>query len=603
MRLLNTSSLELEEFVGKAIPKYAILSHTWQKEEITLQDMQTGNSTAKAGFKKIQSFCAIAKTQKYSHIWVDTCCIEKSSSSELSEAINSMFHWYEEADVCYAYLEDVSATDEKLQDEEFGRCRWFSRGWTLQELIAPKELVFYSKDFERCSTKRELASRISEITNISERVLNGSITLSSVSLAKRMSWASKRETTREEDIAYCLLGIFGINLPLLYGEGKIAFTRLQEEIMRHSTDQSILAWKGARQPIWRGALASSPQEFQDSADIVPIQSDTEPFSITNRGVRISLPIIEKRTSQGHILQTAILSCRREGKLFGPLAIPVTQVSSMRTKIFKRLGSELPTVSHQTLKSTPFQDIHIVRVDETRSDFQTHGEQYFLVRAPWFPKGYCIYFDSELSTKGSIWNEDERVLRFPADTLQKHCGIEFRFERPTEERRGRPDFAIAFGLNGGMDSWSAFVDATFLPDHDDRRKWLHQSMHSANLRAERRSRGHQRHVRATQNEELSIEARVSWDTIMGLEVLILDVVCHDLAASTVFNALRRQSQRILDSLHLDGLSVHVTVELAFVFYNIVAVMLGMGETQKVNWAFCFLLGFGRFLPSVMSALSN
>ena len=163
----------------------------------------------------------------------DLCCIDKTSSAELSEAINSMYRWYQESGVCYAYLADVPPN-------AFSKSRWFTRGWTLQELIAPSTVIFLDQKWQEIGTKSSLQRVISEITGIPTDILLGG-DLEDASIAQRMSWASKRETTRVEDAAYCLMGIFSIHMPMLYGEGERAFIRLQEEIMRVSDDHSLFA--------------------------------------------------------------------------------------------------------------------------------------------------------------------------------------------------------------------------------------------------------------------------------------------------------------------------------------------------------------------------
>ncbi|KAF1970654.1 hypothetical protein BU23DRAFT_581971 [Bimuria novae-zelandiae CBS 107.79] len=223
MRLLNASTITLESFYNEATtPRYAILSHTWGDEEVSFQDL---NSCAwppsSKGFYKIRQCCELVLAHGIKYAWVDTCCIDTTSSSELSEGINSLFKWYLKADVCYAYLEDL------------GKVRLFKRGWTLQELIAPNEVIF----FAQCALER--------ITGIDDFILTSSnqdFYLKRVSVARRMSWAATRETTRPEDITYCLLGIFDVNVLLLYGEGEKAFVRLQEEIMKNSDNQSLFLW-------------------------------------------------------------------------------------------------------------------------------------------------------------------------------------------------------------------------------------------------------------------------------------------------------------------------------------------------------------------------
>ncbi|THV00330.1 hypothetical protein K435DRAFT_934148 [Dendrothele bispora CBS 962.96] len=252
MRLINTTTLQVVEFLSIDVPPYAILSHTWGNEEVTFRDMMlrftedlaveaSTRIEQKAGFIKIQKSCELAKRKGFGYIWNDTCCIDKESSAELSEAINSMYRHYGNSGVCYAYLVDVSR--ERLS-------RWFTRGWTLQELLAPSEVVFYDKDWRKIGTRTRLANLISVITRIPTSVLMGDQDLKSCSIAQRMSWAAERRTTRAEDIAYCLMGIFGVGMPTLYGEGAIrAFIRLQEEIIKYNTDDgTIFAWRANTGP-------------------------------------------------------------------------------------------------------------------------------------------------------------------------------------------------------------------------------------------------------------------------------------------------------------------------------------------------------------------
>ncbi len=274
MRLLDTETLQLVDFVGEASLKgYAILSHTWGDGEILFDDVQRGKSyllgCGKPGLPKILGAVERAR-HRHRYLWIDTCCIDKSSSAELSEAINSMFAWYQRAAVCFVYLSDFAHEDpEKLS----GRQRWFSRGWTLQELIAPSVVEFYNERWVQFGTRESLKSRLSSITGIEELVFrwhpygkcparppfglsgcefchNGlAHMLDSMSVSTRFAWAACRNTTREEDTAYCLLGLFGVNMPLLYGEGREAFQRLQQEIVRKSTDQSIFAFAVRRESL------------------------------------------------------------------------------------------------------------------------------------------------------------------------------------------------------------------------------------------------------------------------------------------------------------------------------------------------------------------
>ena len=185
----------------------------------------------------------------------------------------------------------------------FATTRWFSRGWTLQELLTPENLYFFSNDGQPFGSKHGLSKEISEITGIGERFLNGQSRLSQASISRRMSWASRRETTRMEDLAYCLLGIFGITMPLLYGEGKESFVRLQEEIMKTSADQTLFTWGYKdhdlqtlnRRPLKPySPFATQPAAFRDSEDFVPDELDESmsAYAMTNRGLQINLPIIK-----------------------------------------------------------------------------------------------------------------------------------------------------------------------------------------------------------------------------------------------------------------------------------------------------------------------
>ncbi|OTA91495.1 hypothetical protein M434DRAFT_55941, partial [Hypoxylon sp. CO27-5] len=268
MRLINVDTHELVEFFSTEIPSYAILSHRWGGEEVTFQDWRSTRSrehvSHKAGYQKIVHACVKAKEQGLSFVWCDTNCIDKSSSTELSEAINSMWAWYRDSTVCYAYLQDPPDRFPTFKDSE-----WFSRGWTLQELIAPSEVVFFGSEWEPLTTKRDGCELIETVTKIPRDVLFFPESVAHTSVAKRMSWASRRRTTRLEDSAYCLLGIFDINMPLLYGEGSKAFQRLQEEIINKNDDASILVWRSdsATSSIRLPLLAPSPACFSSAGNI------------------------------------------------------------------------------------------------------------------------------------------------------------------------------------------------------------------------------------------------------------------------------------------------------------------------------------------------
>jgi hypothetical protein len=240
LRLEADGNFSLVEYVDSHIPRYAVLSHTWgaDHEEVALKDLTEGTGKNKAGYRKL-TFCGKqAAKDGLQHFWVDTCCIDKSSSAELSEAINSMFRWYSNAAKCYVYLSDVSVGSADRNDPStrqtwklsFQRSRWFTRGWTLQELVAPRSVEFFSVEGVRLGDKDSMMQEIHKITGISIPALQG-CPLSRFSVDERMSWAVSRTTTRGEDAAYSLLGIFDIHMPLLYGEGEEkAFSRLRRQI-------------------------------------------------------------------------------------------------------------------------------------------------------------------------------------------------------------------------------------------------------------------------------------------------------------------------------------------------------------------------------------
>jgi len=332
----------LREFIENETNKveYAILSHTWDLDEVVFQDVQSWmvRYTRKLGWKKIDYCCRQARQDGIDWTWMDTVCIDKSSSAELSEAINSMFRWYRDAKVCYAYLADIPAARWSARDHYscLKDSRWFSRGWTLQELLAPKRMILYGTDWNQLGTRHELSDLISQVSGIQVSVLQGHENeIGKFSIAQRMCWASRREVTRSEDIAYCLLGLFDVNMPLLYGEGsKKAFIRLQEEIMKNSDDHTLFAWdvpegvgrsKGAIKEV--GLLAEHPIFFRSSKDVLSFRrwdvSDT--FSMTNKGLRITIPLTADVDSPENWI--AYLDCHQlKGDQRCAVGIPLQQLS-------------------------------------------------------------------------------------------------------------------------------------------------------------------------------------------------------------------------------------------------------------------------------------
>jgi hypothetical protein len=245
MRLLERDSngeFRLTKDLGKDdVPPYAILSHTWgdDDQEVTYKDLLEGTGKPKAGYRKIRFCGEQAARDGLQYFWVDTCCINKTDAVELQRSINSMFRWYKNAAKCYVYLSDVSIPEDKVENNPnvdvesvLRAARWFTRGWTLQELLAPSSVEFFSTDYKRLGDKLSLEPLIHEITGIPVEALQG-YDLTKFSVDERVSWVAKRETKHEEDLAYSLFGFFGIFLPLLYGEGREnAFRRLREEVNR-----------------------------------------------------------------------------------------------------------------------------------------------------------------------------------------------------------------------------------------------------------------------------------------------------------------------------------------------------------------------------------
>ncbi|KAI0742557.1 heterokaryon incompatibility protein-domain-containing protein [Daedaleopsis nitida] len=314
MWLLNSRTLQLKFFVSpeKVYGGYAILSHCWDDDEQSFKDLRKIHKRCSASgtdprdhvCEKIRRCCELVRLHGHVWVWIDTCCIDNTSSAELSEAISSMYRYYAMAKVCYAYLRDVP-TEGAFTFERgryispFARSRWHRRGWTLQELIAPRFVLLLSSSWDVLGSKADLAEDLESITGIPATVLRLEERAQARSVAQRMSWASRRETTREEDEAYCLLGLFGIHIPTLYGEGRQAFRRLQEEIMRTSPDTTLFAWgpistmtegdkeDGQDADRASGLFAVRPSDFCHSKDI-----EYTPQTRISAGVsRLSAPLI------------------------------------------------------------------------------------------------------------------------------------------------------------------------------------------------------------------------------------------------------------------------------------------------------------------------
>ena len=379
MWLLESSTYKLREFIDSDhAPPYAILSHTWEGDEVSFRDVQDSAEGVrlKAGFVKIRYLCEQALQDGVDWVWVDTCCIDKSSSAELSEAINSMYAIYAQAVTCYVYMVDVPATCVDLSDDldqkvrngatptsasecslttpiegsrhmsAFRWSRWFTRGWTLQELLAPPNVDFRNVSWGSIGPLHKLVLTVSDITGVGFEVLLGGRSLEHCCVAEKFSWASFRATSRIEDQAYCLLGLFGVNMPLLYGERQNAFKRLQEELIKTTSDTSILAWHslgmrrhimyrdviklvrsdlGDRElgpmPYWPHAadlLASSVADFSGCGDVRTTELDGSLASVSDMleldwaksGLKTRLPVlpIDYRSEDGTSFGVLLLGC-------------------------------------------------------------------------------------------------------------------------------------------------------------------------------------------------------------------------------------------------------------------------------------------------------
>ncbi|KAJ3552571.1 hypothetical protein NPX13_g11080 [Xylaria arbuscula] len=412
MRLINVRTLDLEGFWGREPPPYTILSHTWGSEEVSFQEWNDRQSIShKAGYRKIREVAQLTESFDIDYVWVDTNCIDKSSSAELSEAINSMFTWYSKALYCFVHLDDVASVDEHTPGRRSGaytfealqNSRWFTRGWTLQELIAPACLVFFSRDWEivGCLKKvsrgcdwpsawlehwfyisteiqvieEEIVEDIARITGIDRESLTVIEDYKDQSIAVRMHWASKRSTTRVEDMAYCLLGLFKINMPLLYGEGSAAFQRLQEEIMKVSVDQSIFAWSSGFPGFGKDTghislMAPWPTAFTNKYIVrtkaSPRAALESVFTLTNFGLSIQLPLLDDVSQKRHL---AVLECT-DRRLLEPISGSAsTEVTSSIYRLCIPLTRSKYNDTYSRVSSSQFPIA--LRIDNTPATRRLH----------------------------------------------------------------------------------------------------------------------------------------------------------------------------------------------------------------------------------------
>ncbi|KAL5085662.1 hypothetical protein Trisim1_010008 [Trichoderma cf. simile WF8] len=400
MRLINTQTFQLKDFSYETIPPYAILSHTWGDdfEELTLHDVKNGNiDKPGVGSIKLRGCCEQAQKDGLEYAWIDTCCIDKTNLVELSEAINSMFRWYNCASVCYAYLSDVPEDGNPSErGSKFRSSRWFQRGWTLQELLAPKHLRFFNTKWQFIGTKGTISNVIKDITHVPRQFLLGITGLHVASVAQRMSWAAQRETKRPEDLAYCLLGIFGIAMPMIYGEGgEQAFIRLQEQIMKSTRDDSILAWglsDGSNSSLVSNevitdsilqnkarsgnVLATSPRYFANSGQIVcweQTHGQLQSLDMFGGSLRISLPLFTSTTTGETI---GILSCGPASSPHQAVGIPLVRISSVISNEYARLWRR-PSVLRTIIADGAPPELIYIKSDGLRDVSLETTTQYWL----------------------------------------------------------------------------------------------------------------------------------------------------------------------------------------------------------------------------------
>ena len=422
MYLLNTSTFQLHRFISENVPPYVILSHTWGDSEVLFQDlgMPALHYRQCKGFSKIENCCALARSDGWEYVWIDNCCIDQKSSADLSEAINSMYRWYKDAVVCYAYLADISVSVGRTDSpgKKLRESRWFTRGWTLQELLASKFMTFYDRDWIDVGTKHSLRHLISDATGIDTSHL---FNPEPASAAAKMSWASARETTRPEDIAYSLLGLFDVNMPLLYGEGAAkAFERLQHEIIRSEDDESIFAWLMPHHsgPLYGGMLAPSPEYFSRSGNIVCIGLPGfygPRLTLSSSGISLELACKEifkdydrkrefHRIGHGyehtrHAIYTAPLACANKERKNLPLKLHLEEL--MPRGILRVLPREFDYMTDEN-----FSDLHRLTFHVTQRYYITEVNKE--LSAPINPSSeYPSTFTFRLSL------EAQRRLSFPS----------------------------------------------------------------------------------------------------------------------------------------------------------------------------------------------
>ena len=352
MRLINTHTKTFVEFKPKEIPEYAVVSHKWGPDEVSYSDFLEDTHRRGRGWLKILKACKIAAGRNIHWLWVDACCIDKRNTAEVAKSINSMYKWYQNAKECYAFLPDVRVGRSHADfAQQFRDSVWFTRGWTLQELLVPPEVQFFNSTFQYLGRKRNgLDDHISAATGIGLEYLQDSSMIRQASVAERMRWASKRETTEIEDEAYCLMGLFDISMPPCYGEGEKAFVRLQLEILSKTEDESIFAWWTGRD--WAGLLAPSPAAFSGDLPIeASVHKERAPITKSNMGLRLTVrpPTTYTDAVANYMLplNCNVVSLSPRGERICQqiaIGIRVTPIGEAETGAHSLRGTSIPTAS-------------------------------------------------------------------------------------------------------------------------------------------------------------------------------------------------------------------------------------------------------------------
>ncbi|KAJ4301912.1 hypothetical protein N0V90_004008 [Kalmusia sp. IMI 367209] len=425
MRLLDSKTLEFKEFNESCLPRYAILSHTWGDDEVSYEDMLwlqklkdvpaelrsnqlysfirgTGGGvgfpntpeaiTKRAGYAKIRHTAKLANSLHIQYFWIDTCCIKKESSAELQEAINSMYRWYQKSAICIVFLADAGPIPDDTKPVEYldyalRDSRWITRGWTLQELIAPHLVSFYDRDWNLICDKRDNLRAISLVTGIPPKVLRDQ-DLSDSSVAQRMSWAANRSTTRIEDIAYSLMGLFDIHMPMLYGEGDKAFTRLQVKIMKATGDDSIFAWKNpdAGASTFSGLLARSPRDFMYCTDI----HRGKPLAMSNTNLGIRLELSMEPLPRNKECYVALLQAKNNEKRH--VGIILRRINSDNQKSFIANAQSLILGESRPWKINPDEQFTRVSAESLLlggSSYPNNKVAVYVRQSPYIPQDFVI----------------------------------------------------------------------------------------------------------------------------------------------------------------------------------------------------------------------